>query len=149
MILNGIVNIFQTLWEWLGNILDFIKSIPTLILDGIKGLFIPDFNVIKSDIESLKKYVASKFNVSVFDLKTVVSSESAVGDTSATIVYGNYSVKTKVLDSRFLVKAVDFFRPYIRAILTLMLVIFNVNQFLNFINQHSITSDGEDRRVLK
>lgn len=85
----------------------------------------------------------------MFDLKTVVSSESAVADTSATIKYGNYSVKTKVLDSKFIVKAVDFFRPYIRAILTLLLIIFNVNQFLGFINQHSITSDSEDRRVLK
>ena len=62
--------------------------------------------------------------------------EKAVDD-----IYMNYAVpgvgdfKLKVMDASFIKQGVEYFRPFIRGFLILLLCLYNVRQMLSFIRQ--------------
>lgn len=140
------------MWGWLSSIADSITalkesilSLPGLVVDGIREVFVPDTEEIEDVFIQMTDNVQQNlgFNVdSLMFLKDSIS-ESEVED-----VYGDYnilgigSLNLKFLDTEALVQAVEYFRPILRGFTALMLLLYNYRQVLSFIGQEGAISAG-------
>ncbi len=113
-----------------------ISGIPDLILSGIKAIFVPDEETLQA---SFDKVTAKCNNLLVYyDLERLFKTETDIADVTVTI----YGKKAVVVDSSVTQTGINHFRPYIRGFLVLMLVFFNVNQFLSLIGANPISAIG-------
>lgn len=122
---------FTSLWNWLGDILESITDIPELVLDGIRNIFVPDIDVIKSEFDGLMSTLKSKLGVDVYDLDSLFITSSAPEDIEASYSVGLFSYSGKFVDFTWFIYAVERLRGYIRGFLVLLLLIFNVRQALS------------------
>lgn len=120
----------------LNNIIEFWKGLANLITNAVKRVFIPDDGVIESIMDRLK----ANFNglLVSYDLKGLVTSGKMFSDITITM---NKKTMT-VVDSFVIDTAIKHFRPIIRGFMVLLLILFNVNQFLAFIGQPAISIVG-------
>ena len=120
----------------LNNIIEFWKGLANLITNAVKRVFIPDDGVIESIMDRLK----ANFNglLVSYDLKGLVTSSKMFSDITITM---NKKTMT-VIDSSVIDTAIKHFRPIIRGFMVLLLILFNVNQFLAFIGQPAISIVG-------
>lgn len=134
----------NTLWGWLSGIFDKLKSVaegiislPQLIIDGIKRIFIPDPEVIKEQINNLTAEVEHSLGLSsdtLDNLKNVT--EQPISDIEDNYkFYGVGTLKLKFFDTSALKEGVEEFRPLIRGFTVLMLILFIIRQFMSFIGQ--------------
>ena len=119
-IANGITSVVQGITE-----------IPLKIVDGIKAIFVPDTEVIKSEFDGLMNNLKSKLGVDVYDLDSLFSSSSAPQDIEASYSVGLFSYTGKFVDFTWFIYAVERLRGYIRGFIVLLLLIFNVRQALS------------------
>lgn len=107
-----------------------------MILDGIKEIFIPDTDDIKSKIDATVENISTQLGVQFNTLDRLfdreVAPEDVTGDYYLTGV-GNLSLK--FFDSSLLITGVAMMRPYIRGFLVLLLFLFVWRQTLSFIGQ--------------
>lgn len=113
-----------------------LAELPNKFIDGIKGIFVPDEGVVDEYFENVR-LECMKLLVS-YDLERLFEDETEINDVKIT-VYGKEAV---ILDSGVLKEGIVYFRPYIRGFLVLLLVLFNVNQFLSLIGAHPISIAG-------
>lgn len=125
-IIDGLKGFFE-------NVVNAIKELPTTIINGIKGIFIPDTDYIDNAFNSFIDEMKMKFNFDTEFFESLFQSEKPVED-----VYLDYSIpgvgdfKLKVLDTKFLVDGVTYFRPFIRGFLVLLMFLYHVRQLIGF-----------------
>ena len=126
-IVTGIVDLGVNLVQAL---VDLGKAIIDGLLDGIKKIFVPDMDEINNDIAEMKQAFESKFGVST-DIGSIFGKSESISDIQQDgITY---------VSMKYVRKAVDYFRPYIRGFIVFMMIIYNLNQILCLIGQAPIT----------
>ena len=129
---------FDTVSDWLSDIFDKIKELPTTILNGIKSIFIPDMEKVNTDFNSSLEQISSKFGLQEIKLDTLANTSTSPTDiTESYNIYGIGSKKYKFFDTKYLIKGVEYFRPFIRGFIVLLLSFYNYKMFLGFIGHDS------------
>lgn len=141
--------ILDTIVGWLKDIFDSIVGLPGKLLDGIKEIFIPDTAEIDKILDDLVSEVEGKFGFNTFDMDSLFSKSSAPEN-----VIGEYKIygKTYTLtfaDFSFLATGVEFFRPYVRGFLVLLLFLFNVRMAFSTFDLDSGISAGQVASMAK
>lgn len=87
----------------------------------------------------------AKIGIDVYDLDNLFSSSSAPTDITAEYNGGLWSYSGKFVDFSWVVQGVEYFRPFIRGFIVLLLVFFNVRQALSMfgLNTGEIASVSE------
>lgn len=130
---NFFESAFSTLTSVFRSTYEFVITIPEKIFEGIKRIFIPDTDKIQTSINSLQSVAKSKFGVESVDLSGIMGVGTEVTNHSGTVDILGYSFSADFLDVTYLIQGVTMFRPYIRGFIILLIFLYNINQFLNFI----------------
>ena len=118
--------------DTISNIIESIASLPTLIIDGIKSIFIPSEEVINEKFNNMSNEISSKFSFKSLDLRNLFQTETPMEDIEAEYnIVGVGTVKGKIFDTEYLVKGVNYFRPYIRGFLMLLIALYNIRQAMS------------------
>lgn len=125
--------IFDVFADTLQSIIDGILGIPKAIFNFIKRIFIPEDGFIEDAKEKLK--IAFSHLLIEYDLTSLISGEKPISDITCTL----YGQKVTILDSSIVVKGINAFRHIVRGFIVLMLILFNINQFLALIGQPTIS----------
>lgn len=132
----------------MSDIWDSITSLPELILEGIKDIFIPDSDYIESSFNSFLSELKMKFNIDTGAFESLFTSEQPVSDTYVDYdLTGVGSFHLKVFDSKFLVDGVTFFRPFIRGFLVLMMLFYHIKQVIGFFGYDSGVVTGRTEHI--
>lgn len=116
--LSGIFNLLKALPQILAN----------LILDGIKSIFIPDPEQMEAQFMGLLDEINEKYAFD-FDLDSLFSSSKEPDDITAVYAVGSQSIEMTFVAWHYLKQAVEYFRPFIRGFIVLMLIFYNLRQF--------------------
>ena len=140
---DTVVALFNFLKDILVNIFNFIVEIPTLILDGLKKLFIPNQETLTAKLTAVRDAFSAKFPNANLDIlnKTVDSSAGntfVVNNTKYVTIMGNtYEVEILSVFYRFWNTYKDIFQGWISGFMYLLLAIFNYRQALYLIRGSS------------
>lgn len=161
-IVEGIGDFFNTLWGWLNNLWEGIKAIPSNIVELLKSalqwLFVPEENFFTDKIEEFKTALNEKipYQDYIQSLKDIESVTDALGDTdeiTTSIDLSNYSVTDKLtinmnkfIDFSIFSKYKETWYSWIRVVVYIGLVIYNINQTIKFLRGFGIT-EGSIRDV--
>lgn len=90
--------------------------------------------------------ISSRFGFQEFHLDSLANTSSAPTDISGNITIGGKSFNVKFFDTKYLIQGVNYFRPFIRGFIVLLLLFYNYKMFLGFIG-HSIgvAPKGDDK----
>lgn len=133
--------IFNAFSDTLGKIVDGILSIPEAVGEFIKNLFVPKDGEMDKALDKLKSAFGGLLYS--YELTSLATGSKEFGDITCTL----YGKKVTILDASLVLKGVGFFRSIIRGFIALLLVLFNVNQFLGFIGQPAISIVGGIRAM--
>lgn len=114
------------------------------MINGIKEVFIPDAEFISGKVEYLKNEFLS-LGIGFYDMSDIFNEERPFEDITTTI----RGQKVVIVNMDIVKNAVEEFRPVIRGLLVLFLMIYNYNQFMGLIGQQGITIGSVTRTVLK
>ena len=144
-----------TLWGWLDSVVSGLEDIwqtltnlPALIVEGIKGIFIPDTEYIDTAFQAFIDELAVKFNIDTTAFEGLFTDAEVVPD-----VYVDYNVpgvgnfNLKVFDASFLISGVEYFRPFIAAFLVLLLFLFHVKQLIGFFGYDAGVVTGRNDHI--
>lgn len=116
----------------ISNIVESITNLPTLIIDGIKSIFIPSEEFINEKFNNMSNEIAGKFSFKSLDLRNLFQIEKPIEDIEAEYnIVGVGTVKGKIFNTEYLVKGVNYFRPYIRGFLMLLIALYNIRQAMS------------------
>lgn len=139
---GGLGRWFNDLFNILDNIKESILSIPQLIIDGIldglKALFIPSDNFFKEKFDNFNSKIANAFNLDISKFNVLNSGSKELD--SFTFDYMN--TKVTLLDKEKLNKGLELVRPYIQGFFYLLILLYNLNQFLSLFGQSKSTEGG-------
>lgn len=133
--------IFNAFSDTLGKIIDGILAIPEAVGEFIKNLFVPKDGEMDKALDKLKSAFGGLLYS--YELTSLATGSKEFGDITCTL----YGKKVTILDASLVLKGVGFFRSIIRGFIALLLVLFNVNQFLGFIGQPAISIVGGIRAM--
>lgn len=145
VVISGLSNFFNSIKKLFGEQIDLIKELPsniiTGIINGLKELFIPDIEIMKTSFQEFIDYMTSKFgfNDLIETLQGLVGSVaedgSSVGaaDVSETFVY-NFGDETMSL--KFSIPFSDFYTSnvkntvggFLKGIFFLLLIFYNLSE---------------------
>lgn len=121
----------------LKDIIDGILNLPEKIKDVIKALVLPSDGFIEGKIQHFRDKLYA-MGVDTYDMGSIFNKEQPFADITCTIRGQTVTiVRMDVVD-----KVVKKFRPVIRGFMWLMLVFYNINQFMHFIGQEGMTLGG-------
>lgn len=136
------------MWDWLKDIWQAIIDIPSLILNGIVDIFIPDAEYIEEKFNEFLEDMKRRFGIDTGMFEGLFSSEKPVED-----IYVDYSLfgignfHLKVFDTSFFVDGVTYFRPFIRGFLVLMMLLYHVKQCISFFGYDSGVVTGRSEHI--
>lgn len=133
--------IFNAFSDTLGKIIDGILAIPEAVGEFIKNLFVPKDGEMDKALNKLKSAFGGLLYS--YELTSLATGSKEFGDITCTL----YGKKVTILDASLVLKGVGYFRSIIRGFIALLLVLFNVNQFLGFIGQPAISIVGGIRAM--
>lgn len=107
------------------------------LIEGVKGIFIPDSDFISNAVDRLTGTLTS-LGIVKYDMSGIFANEKPFSDFTCTI----RGHKVVIVDMTFVDKALETFRPIIRGFLWLLLVLYNFNQFMGLIGQPGISIAG-------
>lgn len=121
----------------LKDIIDGILHLPDKIGDAIKGLFLPSDGFIEGKVQHFRDKLLA-MGIDTYNMGPIFNTEQPFTDITCTIRGQTVTiVRMDVVDM-----VVKKFRPVIRGFMWLMLVFYNINQFLRFIGQEGMTLGG-------
>lgn len=136
-----------TVSEILAQVMALPQNIANLILDGVKSIFIPDPDHLEGEFMGLLEELNDVYSFD-FDLDSLFSAGKEPED-----IYDYYPVAGKSLPVLFvswhyLKKGVEYFRPYIRGFIVLMLIFYNLRQFMAIFGLGGVMNgdSGDNRR---
>lgn len=130
-LLSSIINGFSDIAEKIANLPTLIGEI---IIDGIKGIFVPSDGFIEEKLELLKTSFTEAFGVTAYDMSLIFEDAQGFEDITCTM----YGQTVTIVDMDNVVKGILKFRPVIRGFIVLLMIYYNINQCLSFIGQGSI-----------
>lgn len=132
-------------------IIEKITEIPGLVVDGvvngIKNLFIPDKDYFSNKLKSVEGKYLGILGFSVDDFEAILmgfSKETPITDINTELNIGGNMQKVNVLNSSVVVQGVNYFRPYIRGFVVLLMVFFSMNQLMHLFKINSISGSTND-----
>ncbi len=119
----------------------FWKSFTSGIVNALKKFFLPNENEVKRMIADIREVFEDKFGYTGFDFNSIFGEsyepqDFYISDYSAG---GLPQVTAKIVDVSFLKNAVLKFRSLMRAIISLLLLIYNLNQLFNFLGYAGVS----------
>lgn len=137
--------------EYLHNILEEIKRIPHDILEGIReilsDIFIPNSSDIEADINDLKKSIFDSVGFDIEELEATLSNVESepIQDVYIDLKIGDSTQRVKVFDTKFLIVGVNYFRPYIRGFIMLLMFFFVLNQISYVLHIGGFSKGGGEK----
>lgn len=119
-------------------------KIAELVVEGLKKLFIPDGDFINAKIEYITK-AFNRLGVATYDMSAIMGKETVFSDITCTV----FGQKAVIVRMDIVENAVLKFRAVIRGFMTLMLVIYNYNQFMGLIGQPQLTLGFQTVGILR
>lgn len=145
LVTDALKNIGKTIFgafvDTLQSIIDGILAIPKAVGEFIKNLFVPKDGEMDKALDKLKSAFSGLLYS--YELTSLATGSKEFGDITCTL----YGKKVTILDASLVLKGVGYFRSIIRGFIALLLVLFNVNQFLGFIGQPAISIVGGIRAM--
>ena len=127
-------DVTHTISEKIQSVWDSIINLPSQIGDWIYNLFVPDFQSIESTFNDGVERIKSKFGFQEFHLDSLAAHSVAPENQSADYyIHGLGTKSYTFFDTKYLIKGVEYFRPFIRGFIVLLLIFFNWRQYLSFI----------------
>lgn len=132
-----IVDLRDTVLEKLRSIMQGIIDLPDKMGDAIIGLFLPSDGFIEGKVQHFRDKLLA-MGIDTYNMGPIFNTEQPFTDITCTIRGQTVIiVRMDVVDM-----VVKKFRPVIRGFMWLMLVFYNINQFLRFIGQEGMTLGG-------
>ena len=128
-----------------GAIGEVISNAMTNLLHSI---FVPDAGYIQAKYDTFLSMLRTKFGFDSSVFQSLFYGETPVED-----VYVNYGIKgvgtfnLKVLDASFVVQGVNYFRPFIRGFLVLLMFLFHVKQVISFFGYDAGVVSGRSEAI--
>lgn len=123
----------------LRDVVNAITSLPSKIgnsiLDILKSLFIPADGYLEEKINYLVERFKGAFAITPYDMSSVFSSEKEMSDITITI----FGTTATIVQMDYVIEALSKFRKIIRGFIALLLLFYNINQFLAFIGQAPVS----------
>lgn len=118
--------------------------LPSAVLNGIRDIFIPDTVEIENSFNAFLDTLKMKFNFNTDFFQNVLTDGAPVEDVNKDYhIHGVGTMNLKFFDSSFLYDGVEYFRPFIRGFLVLLMAFYNVKQVLSFIRQDAGVVTGK------
>lgn len=106
------------------------------MLEGIKGIFIPEVGYIDNAFQDFVADLKARFNFDTDFFDSIAVGGAEPEDIGASYnVPGVGSMNLTFFDTSYMVQGVNYFRPFIRAFIVLLMALYNVRQLLSFIRQ--------------
>lgn len=121
---------------------------PTLIVNGIKEIFVIDVDYVKDSTTDFADYIKTQFGVDTSVFENLFQNETPVEDVEMdyNIPYvGDFHLK--VLDASFLKDGVEFFRPIIRGFIVLLLLFYHVKNLVGFFGYDAGVVSGRNEQI--
>ena len=146
-VVDGLASIWQSISDipskiadklsnFFSDLKDAILGLPDLILEGIKGIFIPDTAEIEAKLDATVDNISSQLGVQFNTLDRLFDREVAPEDvTEEYNLPGVGKLQLKFFDTDFLISGIAMMRPYIRGFLVLLLIMFVWRQVITLIGQ--------------
>lgn len=134
---NSVISFFKDIGEFFGQLIFEIQNLPERILNGIKAVFIPSDGFIEGKIDFLTRQF-TKLGVSPYDMSSIFNKEHGFENITCKIA----GREVVIVNMSFMDTVLSKFRPIIRGFMTLMLIFYNINQFLGLIGQQGMTIGG-------
>lgn len=127
------------------------NSIISGLLDGIKGIFIPEPEVIQAKFNGFIDELKMKFgfNTSFFESIFYGDGQPVTDVEQEYDIPGVGTMNLKFFDTKYLVDGITFFRPFIRGFIVLMMLMYNVRMLLSFIGQDAGIKEGKSIALSK
>lgn len=123
---------------------DAVLSLPSLILNGIKEIFIPDTQALENEFLAFIRELKFQFNFDTEFFENILTDGTPVQDVDEEYsIPGLGTLQLKFLDTKYLYQGVEYFRPFIRGFLVLLLGFFNIKMLLGFIRQDAGVVTGK------
>lgn len=122
----------------LQEIFDTILSLPEKIFDFIKGLFMPDEESFSNKINTISS-MFDGIGVKTYNMGAIFGSEKEIQNVTATF----RGKEVTFVDLSSLEKVLKVFRPIIRGVLWLFLLLYNFNQLCGLLGQPGISIAGK------
>lgn len=130
---------FDNIGSALSSVVDVITNLPQLIIDGIgnllKSIFLPSDGFIEEKLDFLKRKFEVTFGIGAYDISHVFSEEKALTDVKISF----YGKNLTLVKMKYVLNALATFRPVIRGFIALLLVFYNINQFLAMVGCAPVT----------
>lgn len=148
LIVEGLKSFFENIVTWLSSIWNAITNLPTLILEGVKAIFVPDTEFIKTAFNSFIDELKFKFNIDYSVFESLFQAEQPVTDVNADYnLSGVGTFNLKFFDKTFFIQGVQYFRPFIRGFLVLMMLFYNIKQLIGFFGYNAGVVQGRDEWI--
>lgn len=146
MITGLLVDLLTAIVDLLTAILDFFSTFFEALLNLLKDLFIPKDGELDKEIQEIQMCFYDKFNMTSIDIESTIN-QAISQDTELNDVMLNYKVvdnyltisNVKIIDYQYLDRALMTFRPILRGLVVLLMMLYNINQFLVMIGQAPIS----------
>ncbi len=102
-----------------------------------------DSSSFSSSISGYVQQINHAFGIEPVDLSDYLSGSTQIGDITGTVNVAGSEVTTTFFKADWLVYGVNHFRPYIRGFLVILLLFYNLNQFLSMFRIHVISHSGD------
>lgn len=121
-----------------------IRELPVKIINGIKEIFIPNTEEIETMFNNSINTIKSKFGFQDFHFDSIANNSVAPTDVEKNYnINGLGTMKFKFFDSKYLIKGVEYFRPFIRGFIVLCLLFYNYKMLLGFIGHEIGVTSGK------
>lgn len=144
-------NFYEAVLQYLQDILDTLKKVPEQIVAGLyemfSHLFAPSSEDVQADIDDLKKSIFDSVGFDIEELEATLSNVESepIQDIYIDLKIGDSTQRVKVFDTKFLIVGVNYFRPYIRGFIMLLMFFFVLNQISYILHIGGFSKGGGEK----
>ena len=118
------------------NIAEGIAQIPIKVKEFLVDVFVPDAADIESELTTFLNELKRQFQFNTDQFVALFTNETSIADKDAAYtLHGVGTFNLKFLDTSFLIQGINYFRPFIRGFLVLLMLIYHVRMIMGFIRQ--------------
>lgn len=131
--------------EDMGNLL---SSVTDAIRETLLEIFVADPEYIQQRMGEFTEFLQLKFGIDTSSFEHLFENEQVIDD-----VYMDYNISgvgsfnLKVFDTGFFKDGVNYFRPFIRGFLVLMILFFHVKQVIGFFGYDAGVVAGRSEHI--
>lgn len=133
---QGITDFKDLAEGYFDGLIEGVIGIPNAIKEKLEEIFVPDTEEIEGEFTAFLELLQTEFSFDTEFFENLFEDGEPVTD-----IYTDYTIpgvgefNLKVFDTEFLVQGVEYFRPFIRGFLVLLMGFYHVHMILGFIRQ--------------